>query len=255
MPRSAEMPRSAPAALRHRLLLVGCLHAGMRTSSGTRCALPPESTCWDALTPSQRAGAEALGWESTGWDCVRERGGADGPGACAVPVAESTPWRSLCSDVLIYTREDCEGSGRCFRGGASNELMLPPAADLAGQQSWSADDVASGAAGDACAEHLVLANYTGPTEGFWSFSGGEGIALVQNSWEQGLTVDEVAGATALGWSEATWRQGLSARPAVSCSASHGDHSTAALEGRGALLGFGANPSPSSPRKRRSLLAG
>ena len=161
------------------------------------------------------------------------------PGPCAVPAAMTVPWHSACSDVLLYSRTTCEGSGRCFAG-ASNELRPPPVVDTVGEASWGAADVASGAATVACAEHLVGASYMAPASGFWTFRSGTtaSVALVQNTWTQGLTVAEAAGALALGWSQALWGQGSTALPPMLCSAAHDDRPTAALEGRSALLGFG-----------------
>lgn len=226
------------------LLLAALLISAAAPTHQQRCAIAVEGSCWAQLSSAHVAAATALGWTPDGWDCARERGGSASLDGCAVPASKSRPWESSCSDALIYSRETCEGSGRCIRG-SGDEIVTPPALNVVGAASWGAADIASGVAGDACAEHhlrLTNAGFTGTRVGFWAFSGGGGVAMVQNSWSQGLTAAEQAAALVLGWSQELWDADpqTSAFPPISCRAAHGEHVAAALEGRAALLGFGAS---------------
>ncbi len=241
-----------------RWLLGALIIAKLARTNQQRCAIAVEDSCWAQLSSTQAAAATVLGWTQEGWDCVRERGGSASLDACAVPALMSRLWASSCTDVLLYSRETCEGSGRCIRG-INDEIVAPPPLSVVGEASWSAADIASGVAGEACAEHqlrLSNTNYTGSTIGFWAFSGGGRIAMVQNRWIQGLTESEQAAALALGWSDELWNAGShdTTSPPITCRAAHGEHVASTLEGRAALLGFGASCRHPSPSASRPLLA-
>ena len=232
------------ATTRGWLLLAALLISAAAPTHQQRCAIAVEGSCWAQLSSTQVAAATALGWTQGAWDCARERGGSASLAGCAAPASKSRPWDSSCTDALIYSRETCEGSGRCILS-SSDEIVTPSALSVVGAASWSAADIASGVAGEACAEHhlrLTNADYTGTKIGFWAFSGGGGVAMVQNRWTQGLTAAEQEAALVLGWSHELWDADpqTSAFPPISCRVAHGEHVATALEGRGALLGFGAS---------------
>ena len=209
-------------------------------SSPARCAVAAERACWAQLSSEQQSGAAALGWSTAGWDCVRRRGSAAGPGPCAVPAALAVPWRSNCSDALIHDAALCAGSGRCLRG--ASEFVAPPPVRRVGEASWAAADVASGLAGGSCAQQLGASNFSAPA-GFWASPLHGGIALVENRWQQGLTAEEAAGALALGWTEELWQAGRSSVPPLPCGQQPG-RSPATIQGhgRGAVVGFGRSAS-------------
>ena len=79
--------------------------------------------------------------------------------------------------------------------------------------------------------------------------------MVQNSWIQGLTGAEQVAALTLGWPDELWNAGSqdSVSPPISCRAAHGEHMASTLEGRAALLGFGASCQHLSPSTTTSHL--
>ena len=162
-------------------------------SSPARCAVAAERACWAQLSSEQQSGAAALGWSPAGWDCVRRRGAAAGPGPCAVPAALAVPWRSNCSAARIHAAALCAGSGRWLRG--ASEFVAPPPVRRVGEASWAAADVASGLAGGSCAQQLGASNFSAPA-GFWASPLHGGIALVEHRWPPGLPAEEAAGALA-----------------------------------------------------------